>query len=58
MPALPAEPADKPNNIEDLSGINTAAYANPYDALIHASGGDAVKPHSCPQHTTVDHYTL
>lgn len=36
--------ADKSNSIEDLSGVDTTAFANPYDALIDASGNDTVKP--------------
>ncbi|KAL3424048.1 hypothetical protein PVAG01_03329 [Phlyctema vagabunda] len=32
--------ADSQNKYEDLSGINTAAYANPYDALIEACHDD------------------
>lgn len=29
---------------EDLSGISTAAFTNPYDALIAASEDDPVSP--------------
>jgi len=31
-----SELADSRNKFEDLSGVDTAAYANPYDALIEA----------------------
>lgn len=34
--------ADAQNKFEDLSGVNIAAYANPYDALIEATHGDPV----------------
>lgn len=37
-------PINASNNFEDLSGVNTAAYENPYDALIEASRGDPVRP--------------
>jgi hypothetical protein len=30
------------NTFEDLSGISTSAFSNPYDALIVACDGDAV----------------
>jgi hypothetical protein len=30
------ELADTRNKFEDLSGVDSAAYANPYDALIEA----------------------
>lgn len=40
--ALPAL-ADTLNKFEDLSGVNIAAYANPYDALIEASQNDPVR---------------
>lgn len=33
---------DAGNKFEDLSGIDTAAYENPYDALLDASHGDPV----------------
>jgi len=34
--------ADAQNKFEDLSGVNIAAYANPYDALIEATQDDPV----------------
>jgi hypothetical protein len=30
------------NKFEDLSGVNTSAYENPYDALIEACENDSV----------------
>lgn len=30
------ELADQRNKYEDLSGVNSSSYANPYDALIEA----------------------
>ncbi|TVY21477.1 hypothetical protein LARI1_G000606 [Lachnellula arida] len=35
--------ADVRNTFEDLSGVNIAAYANPYDALIQSSQNDPAK---------------
>jgi hypothetical protein len=35
--------ADSKNKFEDLSGVNIAAYSNPYDALIEACGDDPVE---------------
>jgi hypothetical protein len=40
-PPLP-ELADSRNKFEDLSGVNTSAYANPYDAMIEACEGNPV----------------
>jgi hypothetical protein len=40
-PPLP-ELADSRNKFEDLSGVNSSAYANPYDALIEACEGNPV----------------
>jgi hypothetical protein len=40
-PPLP-ELADTRNKFEDLSGVNSSAYANPYDALIEACEGSPV----------------
>ena len=34
--------ADSQNKFEDLSGVNIAAYDNPYDALIEACHNDPV----------------
>jgi hypothetical protein len=34
--------SDKLNNFEDLSGVNAAAYSNPYDALIEICENDPV----------------
>jgi hypothetical protein len=34
--------ADSQNKFEDLSGVDIAAYANPYDALIEACDNDPV----------------
>jgi len=42
MVASPLELADARNKFEDLSGVDIAAYANPYDALIEASQDDPV----------------
>jgi hypothetical protein len=42
-PPLP-ELADSRNKFEDLSGLNTAAYANPYDAMIDACENHPVRP--------------
>lgn len=41
--APPMETADSRNNFEDLSGVNSAAYENPYDALIEACEDNPVK---------------
>jgi hypothetical protein len=40
-PALPGS-ADASNKFEDLSGVDIAAYENPYDALIDACHNDPV----------------
>jgi len=37
---------DANNKFEDLSGVDIAAYANPYDALIEACQDDPVTPPS------------
>jgi hypothetical protein len=34
---------DTTNKFVDLSGVSTATYENPYDALIEASHGDPVR---------------
>ncbi len=36
------ESVDSRNQVDDLSGTNSTAYANPYDALIEACGNDPV----------------
>lgn len=36
------ESVDVRNKFEDLSGVNIAAYENPYDALIEACQDDPV----------------
>ena len=41
-PITLAGSADSKNKFEDLSGIDTAEYANPYDALIEACHDDPV----------------
>jgi hypothetical protein len=41
-PPLP-ELADSRNKFEDLSGVNSSAYPNPYDALIEACEDNPVK---------------
>lgn len=41
------ESADSRNKFEDLSGVDIAAYANPYDALIEASQDDPVTSLLC-----------
>jgi hypothetical protein len=51
MPVAHPESVDSRNDIKDLSGIDVAAYENPYDALIDASSGDPVRPLSDPQGT-------
>jgi hypothetical protein len=40
--SLPAT-ADSRNKFEDLSGVDTSAYLNPYDALIDACENDPVE---------------
>jgi hypothetical protein len=41
---------DSKNKFEDLSGVDIAAYANPYDALIEACEDDPVStPFPVPQ---------
>lgn len=47
LPAL----ADTMNKFEDLSGVNSAAYANPYDALIEACNSDPVSCIFCSGQT-------
>jgi hypothetical protein len=42
MPEVLLESADAKNNFSDLSGVDSTAFANPYDALIEASGDDPV----------------
>lgn len=42
IPAAHPESVDNRNEFKDLSGIDAAAYENPYDALIDASSGDPV----------------
>jgi hypothetical protein len=37
------ELADSQNKFEDLSGVNSSAYSNPYDALIEACEDNPVK---------------
>jgi hypothetical protein len=37
------ELADSQNKFEDLSGVNSSAYSNPYDALIEACEDNSVK---------------
>jgi vesicle-fusing ATPase len=39
----PAPIVDTNNTFEDLSGIATSAFSNPYDALIAACDDDAVR---------------
>jgi hypothetical protein len=40
--------ADSKNKFEDLSGVDIAAYENPYDALIEACNNDPVPaPFTC-----------
>lgn len=41
-PITLAGSADSKNKFEDLSGIDIAAYANPYDALIEGCHNDPV----------------
>lgn len=36
-------PANQANTFEDLSGISTSAFSNPYDALIAACEDDPVR---------------
>jgi hypothetical protein len=40
-PTLPGS-VDARNKFEDLSGVDTASYSNPYDALIEACQNDPV----------------
>jgi hypothetical protein len=42
MPQTHPLSSDAANNFEDLSGINIAAFSNPYDALIEACEDDPV----------------
>jgi hypothetical protein len=42
MPQTHPLSSDAGNNFEDLSGINSSAFSNPYDALIEACGNDPV----------------
>lgn len=42
MPPILAESSDAQNTYEDLSGVNSAAHANPYNALIEACEDDPV----------------
>ncbi|EDO02904.1 predicted protein [Sclerotinia sclerotiorum 1980 UF-70] len=46
-PITLAGSADSKNKFEDLSGIDTAKYANPYDALIEACHDDPVFSFHC-----------
>ena len=41
------ELADSQNKFEDLSGVNSSAYSNPYDALIEACEDNPVKKNVC-----------
>jgi hypothetical protein len=41
-PSILPGSADSRNKFEDLSGVDIAAYANPYDALIEACHNDPV----------------
>lgn len=41
-PITLVDSADSKNKFEDLSGIDIAKYANPYDALIEACHNDPV----------------
>jgi hypothetical protein len=41
-PATLPGSTDAKNKFEDLSGVDIAAYANPYDALIEACGDSPV----------------
>lgn len=43
MAAPKAGNASANNTFEDLSGISTAAFSNPYDALIAACEDDPVR---------------
>lgn len=38
----PLVSADSQNKFEDLSGVDSSAHANPYDALIEACNDDPV----------------
>jgi hypothetical protein len=39
------------NFFQDLSGVDTSAFSNPYDALIHASNNDPVNIHPKTQNS-------
>jgi hypothetical protein len=49
--AVPSHLASNP--FEDLSGISTSAFSNPYDALIHASNDNVVS--TTPQTSAYDY---
>lgn len=42
MPAILPGSVDTRNKFEDLSGVDTRAFSNPYDALIEACQDDPV----------------
>jgi len=46
MPQIHPLSSDADNKFEDLSGVNSAAFSNPYDALIEACKNDPVSPKS------------
>jgi hypothetical protein len=45
MPPVLKGSVDAKNKFEDLSGVDIAAYPNPYDALIEACNHDPVNPY-------------
>lgn len=52
MPSILPNPTATSNKFEDLSGIDAAAYENPYDALIEACNNDPVRSLSSSQYAS------
>jgi len=52
------ESADARNNFEDLSGVSSAAHANPYDALLEASGNDPVETPFSHSQVNISHWLI
>lgn len=44
MVAIHPDSVDARNKFEDLSGVDIAAYTNPYNALLEACHNDPVTP--------------
>jgi hypothetical protein len=43
MASVVLESADAKNSFVDLSGVDSSAFSNPYDALIEACNDDPVR---------------